>query len=267
MSVITQQVRANADTIVAGVGSGGGGGGGGDITVSSLTVSSDGYISLPGPPGFCATIQFASTNQGIANLRNALQFNDNTSSNPGVVSLQLESGYMAPLQVSEIDFNGQPPGTIAAATYIRANPNTNVLAVATGGGYVDMSLAPLQVSSLTVSSINGAQPGGAIPEDLSVNSLTAAVSVTAADVITSTIKVSGFLSPIQQYGAATLDGGGSTIVGLDYTYADPWYPFANYKGEAPVSNVQALFTSTLTGDSFLITGQPNLPVIWHSLGN
>jgi hypothetical protein len=188
MSLLTQQVRANATTIVSGVGSGGGGGGP-NLAVSTLSAAE--------------TVSTLSLN--LQNINAVGQYPYRLRANSGSVFIE------------------QPDGT--------------------GGDLV--------LSTITVSSINGAAPGGSAGPDPAF----------------STITLKGFPVPVQQFGSLSLDGGGSTTVSVDYTYADPWYPFACYKGIAPVTPAAPLFVSTLGADSFLVTGTPNLPIVWNTLGN
>ena len=117
------------------------------------------------------------------------------------------------------------------------------------------------ISSLNVSSINGATPGGgALPEDASFNTLgVSSISV-------SSINMNGFPVPLITYGANQLDGNGTATIGLDHIYTIPYYPFVTYKATLP-ANTSTLSVSTINGESFAVFGEANMKFNWMVVGN
>jgi hypothetical protein len=89
------------------------------------------------------------------------------------------------------------------------------------------------ISSLSVSSINGASP----------------------------------LPPKMNWGAVTIAAGGSTIASVaDNPYSGEYYPQATYRGNVQAS-LSSLFVSTIDGESFFVYGEPNQQVSWMTIGD
>ena len=116
--------------------------------------------------------------------------------------------------------------------------------------------------NINVSSINGAAPGGAIPEDLGVNSLT------ASTINTSSVMLQGvWPAPLFQSGRFTMPVANSTIVETDITFSGTnWYASAVYDG-AVQSAVSSIGTQVLSPSTFSLWAQGGLGVAWMALGN
>jgi hypothetical protein len=158
MSVINQQVYAAPGVLFSSISGGGGGGGGvtADPSFSSITLAtgSGGFNANNGDPGTITwTGQLLLTSS--ADETGALLYNPSN----GAVGLEL---------ATPAGDGGVLLGADGGAVFINSIYSHPINIGVSGGG------APVVVSSLSVSSINGAAPGGggSVPGNLSVSSLT-----------------------------------------------------------------------------------------------
>ena len=183
MSLLTNQSEVNANKALwapASGGGGGGGGSGGNLVVSSI--SFNGQIAAP----IEEDIQFPG---GYTGTVLADQFQIKSGTNDNLVFFDAEN-----INISITDNTNQ------VKIGLDASGALTLLSIPSGPPPSIKMLSPTFVSSLTVSSINGQQPGGAItiPANLSVSTLTAANTVAATSSITATTFSAangGFLAP------------------------------------------------------------------------
>lgn len=119
----------------------------------------------------------------------------------------------------------------------------------------------VNMSSLNVSTINGSAYPPPV-EPFSPNILVSTIGINEPTGLT----IAGFTQPLITYGAVNLNAGGSTIVSLDRTYTDPYYPFVCYRGTLPAT-ASTLSVSTIDGTSFNIYGEASQQVQYMVLGN
>lgn len=137
----------------------------------------------------------------------------------------------------------------------------------------NFSVVNMANTELSVSSINGQIPNSAvIPEDLSVNSLTASAYVSTGAVLTSsinasTIRLSGFPVPLFQNGRFVMPNANSNVIETDIVFSGTdWGAWAGYDG-AVNSAVSSIGTSVLSRSTFAVYAQGGLGVSWQVLGN
>jgi hypothetical protein len=174
MSLLSQQSQVNVDTAFFAPASGGGGGGGGggpNLTLSSIVMN-----SLSAAPFGTGAISWAydfpnnsaAMPAGQVGLQQGLVKDSAGNDTNAVVAAINASGsaQTADFAASRILVGTQGTGSLNAAVPTLFNVS-GLLSIAPGAS----------ISSLTVSSINGAVPGGSISADLSVSSLAAANTV------------------------------------------------------------------------------------------
>lgn len=293
MSLLTQQVRANATTLVSDVGSGGGGGGGPDITVSTITFPSSGGQVL-GSGG--EILWYAGFRQDSAQGGFII---DGGSSQ---VSMSANTS------TAQIAFGFNQGGTVSNNAYIRADaqsqnliisaptPNYNVVlenvstingSVPGGGGAAVSTFNSLQVSN----SIAGGAALNMYADDLNlykidmVSSATSRAAVSlgtiggrdqvylqpaaqvAGDLRASTITLAGFPVPLFENGRFTMPNAASNVIETDIVFSGTtWGAWAGYDGAVQAS-VSSIATEVLSRSTFAIYAQGGLGVSWQVLGN
>jgi hypothetical protein len=276
MSVINQQVYAAPGVLFSSI-SGGGGGGGSypqNPTFSSITFNGGGGASdISFPPGYTAdfnvdTISFQATSGGnnitldakgigINGLYPigdaAIVFpNDSFFSEDGGGNLSIKPGTSPGAYVAidtcipdcyrvQLTDNTQPPGAAGTTAQIYASPTSVFI------GDAQQSSFALSVSSLNVSSINGAAPGGggSVPGNLVVSSITLAGDPTAIGAQLELVATDGDLYEIAAISSATFLASLKVgqVGGRNQVYADIL--------EAP-----NFYASTITGTTGVISLNP-----------
>lgn len=254
----------------------GGSGGSSSITISTLNITAS-----------------ATNNTGVNML-----YGDGTST----ILLQANTDGNGNTSVAMINQEGEDLG--GGATLIVGNIGLIGLeeSYLTGvPGFINADNAGnLFISSLSVSTLNGAVPGGANPNpafstitiasqgtgqdiqnlllEVDANNIVQFsggvlnVSMPAASASTMAVgnanglSISGFPQPLITYGAQTLNAGGSTTIAMDREYTIPYYPFLTYRGTLP-ANTSTLAISTIDESSFLIFGEAGQSVQYMVVGN
>lgn len=164
-------------------------------------------------------------------------------------------------------------------TYIQQN-NEKVITI---NGSADSSWGTVNFTSvasvnmanndLVVSSINGVQPGGAVPEDLTLNSLSTVNLNVSNKANIDTISVSSIALqgvwqvPLFQGGRFTMPNADSNVVETDVIFSGTdWFAWATYDG-AVNSAVSSIGTSVLSRSTFALYAQGGLGVSWMAQGN
>lgn len=137
----------------------------------------------------------------------------------------------------------------------------------------NFNVVNMNSTNLLVSSINGAQPGGAVPEDLTLNSLsTVNLNVSLKgnfnSVNASTITLQDVWPvPLFQNGRFTMPPAASNVVETDVVFTGTdWFASAVYDG-AVNSAVSSIGTEVLSRSTFALYAQGGLGVSWMVLGN
>ena len=285
MSLIGQQVFVAPGLVFDGIGSGGGGGGlGGNPVVSSITFNGDAVdADIAFPAAYtaqfeCDTLQFqAVSGNNVITLDAAgtqggglyptgdaaIVFpNQAFLSEDGGGNLSIKPGTSPGAYVAidtcipdcyrvQLTDNTQPPGAAGTVAQIYASPTSVFI-----GNAVQSSFA-LSVSSLNVSSINGAAPGGggSVPGNLSVSSLTLQGDPAASGGVLNIFANDTDLYTFSVSSATTYaDFGLGLIGGRQQVYAETL--------EAP-----QFFASTINGSVPALTsgGEPDVAALFSSL--
>ena len=239
---IVNQTNAGSNSLVSQISSGGGGGGGSNPNpvVSTLTFSEGTNISGNITDGMI----FISSILSILDLNCPTPQNNNYQ----FITNQLQSAFPAIVSQYQSTLNQfslwgpsanqTDTGNLSISSDVlgrsliyATNATGNLSSIAILADAINVPTG-MNISSITVSSINGASP----------------------DI------------PKMNWGAVTIPASGSTIVSnLDNAYSGVYYQQLTYRGDIQAS-VSSLFASTISSNSFFIYGEPNQQVMYQTIG-
>ena len=250
-TLFPNQTNANATTLVAGIG------GGSNspqtsqfstISVSSINVNPQGYIEM-----FNNNANEGGQIIGYADTNNASSINILVSF---VANYNDKINGASGLWAVEADANGanQRYGDFGAGRFVILGNNSSlakkppVLDSASSDGNLQIN----SVSSILMSTVSGV----VIPTTLEVSSITV-----------SSINGDAPSFPKMNWGATNIPASGSTIANIaDNPYSGPYYQQLTYRGNVQ-AGLSSLFASSINGESFFIYGEPGQQVMFHTIGS